>query len=80
MFYAKIIRGTLLRHQQTLGSGAALPDIYCSCAQFQHILGALSLQICLQQTKCKLIWIREKETFHWPWEKKALFVCLLCTV
>ena len=44
------------RHHQTLGfiPGDALPGLYCNCLQFLLVLGAFSLQFCLQQVKCML--------------------------
>ena len=44
------------RHHQTLGfiPGDALPGLYCNCLQFPLVLGAFSLQFCLQRVKCTL--------------------------
>ncbi len=44
------------KHHQTLGfiPGDALPGLYCNRLQFLLVLGAFSLQFCLQQVKCML--------------------------
>ena len=55
------------RHHQTLGfiPGDALPGLYCNCLQFLLVLGAFSLQFCLQQVKCMLNWIQVR-WLTWP--------------
>ena len=54
------LKSGMHRHHQTLGfiPGDALPGLYCNCLQFLLVLGAFSLQFCLQQVKCMLNWIR----------------------
>ena len=50
------LKSGMHRHHQTLGliPGDALPGLYCNCLQFLLVLGAFSLQFCLQQVKCML--------------------------
>ena len=65
------------RHHQKLGfiPGDALPGLYCNCLQFLLVLGAFSLQFCLQQVKCEFRsgdWLCI--TFHF-FALKKLFDC-----
>ena len=55
------------RHHQTPGfiPGDALPGLYCNCLQFLLVLGAFSLQFCLQQVKCMLNRIQVR-WLTWP--------------
>ncbi len=55
------------RHHQTLGfiPGDALPGLYCNRLQFLLVLGAFSLQFCLQKVKCMLNRIQVR-WLTWP--------------
>ncbi len=61
------------RHHQTLGfiPGDALPGLYCNCLQFLLVLGAFSLQFCLQQVKCMLNRIQVR-CLTWPLHNSPL--------
>lgn len=70
------------RHHQLLDfiPGDALPGLYCNCLQFLLVLGAFSLQFCLQQVKCMLNRIQVR-WLTWPLHNipllylKKLFGC-----
>ncbi len=61
------------RHHQTLGfiPGDALPGLYCNRLQFLLVLGAFSLQFCLQQVKCMLNRIQVR-WLTWPLHNSPL--------
>ncbi len=61
------------RHHQTLGfiPGDALPGFYCNRLQFLLVLGAFSLQFCLQQVKCMLNRI-QVSWLTWPLHNSPL--------
>ena len=70
------------RHHQMLGfiPGDALPVLYCNGFQFLLVLGAFSLEFCLQQVKCMLNRIQVR-WLTWPlhnipllWLKKTLWL------
>ncbi len=73
------------RHHQTLGfiPGDALPGLCCNRLQFLLVLGAFSLQFCLQQVKCMLNRIQVR-WLTWPLHNspllslQKLFGCLFC--
>ena len=74
------------RHHQTLGfiPGDALPGLYCNCLQFLLVLGAFSLEFCLQQVKCMLNRIQVRwlswplPTFHSFALKNSLVAFAVC--
>ncbi len=61
------------RHHQTLGfiPGDALPGLYCNRLQFLLVLGAFSIQFCLQQVKCMLNRIQVR-WLTWPLHNSPL--------
>ncbi len=61
------------RHHQTLGFPwcDALPGLYCNRLQFLLVLGAFSLQFCLQQVKCMLNRIQVR-WLTWPLHNSPL--------
>ncbi len=70
------------RHHQTLGSSLVMlcQALYCNRLQFLLVLGAFSLQFCLQQVKCMLNRIQVR-WLTWPLHNspllslQKLFVC-----
>ncbi len=67
------LKSGMHRHHQTLGfiPGDAMPGLYCNRLQFLLVLGAFSLQFCLQQVKCMLNRIQVR-WLTWPLHNSPL--------